>query len=63
MLTDGQRADRGRKTRLNDVDGLVRGVKSAVREKRQKKKEGEGGRKQKKGEKMPKKRRKGKRKI
>ena len=31
MVHDGQQADRGRKTRLNDVDGLVRGVKSAGR--------------------------------
>ena len=25
MVDDGQQADRGRKTRLNDIDGLVRG--------------------------------------
>ena len=31
MVDDGQQADRGPKTRLNDVDGLVRGVKSAGR--------------------------------
>ena len=31
MVDDGQQADRGRKTRLNDVNGLVRGVKSAGR--------------------------------
>ena len=31
MADDGQQTDRGRKTRLNDVDGLVRGVKSAGR--------------------------------
>ena len=31
MVDDGQQADRGRKTRLNDVGGLVRGVKSAGR--------------------------------
>ena len=31
MVDDGQQADRGRKTRLNDVDGSVRGVKSAGR--------------------------------
>ena len=34
MVDDGQQADRGRKTRLNDVDGLVRGVKSAGRSER-----------------------------
>ena len=31
MVDDGQQADRGRKTRLNDVDGLGGGVKSAGR--------------------------------
>ena len=31
MVDDGQQADRGRKTRLNDVDGLVRGDRSAGR--------------------------------
>ena len=31
MVDDGQQADRGRKTRLIDVDGLVRSVKSARR--------------------------------
>ena len=31
VVDDGQQADRGRKTRLNDVDGLVRGVKAAGR--------------------------------
>ena len=31
IVNDGQQADKGRKTRLNDVDGLVRGVKSARR--------------------------------
>ena len=31
IVDDGQQADRGRKTRLNDVDGLVRGVQSAGR--------------------------------
>ena len=31
IVDDGQQADEGRKTRLNDVDGLVRGVKSAGR--------------------------------
>ena len=31
MVDGGQQADRGRKTRLNDVDGLVRGVESAGR--------------------------------
>ena len=31
IVDDGQQADKGRKTRLNDVDGLVRGVKSAGR--------------------------------
>ena len=31
IVDDGQQADTGRKTRLNDVDGLVRGVKSAGR--------------------------------
>ena len=31
MVDDGQQADRDRNTRLNDVDGLVRGVKSAGR--------------------------------
>ena len=31
MVDDGQQVDRGRKTRLNDVDGLVRCVKSAGR--------------------------------
>ena len=29
IVDDGQQADRGRKTRLNDVDGSVRSVKSA----------------------------------
>ena len=31
IVDDGQQADKGRKTRLNDVDGLVRAVKSAGR--------------------------------
>ena len=31
IVDDGQQADRGRKTQLNDVDGSVRGVKSARR--------------------------------
>ena len=31
VVDAGQQADRGRKTRLNDVDGLVRGVTSAGR--------------------------------
>ena len=31
IVDDGQQAEKGRKTRLNDVDGLVRGVKSAGR--------------------------------
>ena len=31
IVDDGQQADKGRKTRLNGVDGLVRGVKSAGR--------------------------------
>ena len=31
IVDDCQQADKGRKTRLNDVDGLVRGVKSAGR--------------------------------
>ena len=31
IVDDGQQADKSRKTRLNDVDGLVRGVKSAGR--------------------------------
>ena len=31
MVDDGQQADRGRKARLHDVDGIVRGVKSAGR--------------------------------
>ena len=31
IVDDGQQVDKGRKTRLNDVDGLVRGVKSAGR--------------------------------
>ena len=31
IVDDGQQADKGRKTRLNDVDGLVRGLKSAGR--------------------------------
>ena len=31
VVDGGQQADKGRKTRLNDVDGLVRGVKSAGR--------------------------------
>ena len=31
IVDGGQQADKGRKTRLNDVDGLVRGVKSAGR--------------------------------
>ena len=31
MVDDGQQADRGRKTRLNDVDGLVQCLKSAGR--------------------------------
>ena len=30
-VDDGQHADRGRKMQLNDVDGLVQGVKSAGR--------------------------------
>ena len=31
IVDDGQQADKGRKTRLNDVDEFVRGVKSAGR--------------------------------
>ena len=31
VLDDGQQADESRKTRLNEVDGLVRGLKSAGR--------------------------------
>ena len=31
IVDDGQQADKGRKTRLNDVDGSVRGVKAAGR--------------------------------
>ena len=31
IVDDGQQADKGRKTRLNDVDGLIRCVKSAGR--------------------------------
>ena len=31
IVDDGQQADSGRKTRLNDVDGLTRGEKSAGR--------------------------------
>ena len=31
IVDDGQQTDTGRKTRLNDVDGLVRGVRSAGR--------------------------------
>ena len=31
IVDDGQQTDRGRKTGLNDVDGFVRGVKSAGR--------------------------------
>ena len=31
VVDDGQQANKGRKTQLNDIDGLVRGVKSAGR--------------------------------